>query len=164
MSASTELAAPAATPLPSSLRQAIDEIEREHAMLAERLARLRGLLACVPGEGRCEVCDRLEAIDCRSAHTEFLGELLELMHNHFRVEEAAMRRLDATLAEREAAAAHVEAHADMMERAVNLIRLAELQEERIAARDLIEDWLREHIVTHDALLLDRLRRAARPGT
>ena len=143
---------------------AIAEIELEHATLAERLAHLRKMLACRPEHGRCQECESERIADCRNTSTEFMTDLLDYMQNHFRVEEAAMRRLDATLAEREAAAAHVEAHADMMERAVNLIRLAELQEERIAARDLIEDWLREHIVTHDALLLDRLRRAARPGT
>lgn len=139
---------------------AIAEIGREHAELVERLARLRKILACRPEHGRCQECESERIADCRNTSTEFMTDLLDYMQNHFRVEEAAMRRLDATLAEREVAAAHVEAHADMMERAVNLIRLAELQEERIAARDLIEDWLREHIATHDALLLDRLRWAA----
>jgi hemerythrin len=138
---------------------AIVEIEHEHAMLAERLARLRDLLACAPGQGRCEACDALEVADCWDAHTEFLGELLDLMHSHFRVEEAAMRRLDATPAEQEADAAHVEAHADMMERAVAVVSLAKLQEERVAARDLLENWLREHIDSHDVALLRRLRRA-----
>lgn len=143
---------------------AIAEIEREHAELVERLTRLRKMLTCQSERERCQECESEHVADCRNTSTEFMTDLLDYMQNHFRVEEAAMRRLNATLAEREAAAAHVEAHADMMERAVNLIRLAELQEERIAARDLIEDWLREHIATHDAILLDRLRRAARPGT
>ena len=143
----------------SSLMLAIVEIEHEHAMLAERLARLRDLLACAPGQGRCEACDALEVADCWDAHTEFLGELLDLMHSHFRVEETAMRRLDVTPAEQEADAAHVEAHADMMERAVAVVSLAKLQEERVAARDLLENWLREHIDSHDVTLLWRLRRA-----
>ena len=70
-----------------------------------------------------------------------------------------MRRLDITPAEQEADAAHVEAHADMMERAVAVVSLAKLQEERVATRDLLENWLREHIDSHDVALLRRLRRA-----
>ena len=143
---------------------AIAEIGREHAELVDRLERLRKMLTCRPERERCGECKSGNIADCRDASTEFMTDLLDYMQNHFRVEEAAMRRLDATVAEQEAAAAHVEAHADMMERAVNLIRLAELQEERVAARDLIGDWLREHIATHDTLLLDRLRRAAKPTT
>ena len=138
----------------------IAEILREHATLEERLARLREMLTAWPESGPCLARDEAHIDDCRNASTDFMTDLLDYMQNHFRVEEAAMRRLDATPAEREAAAAHVEAHADMMERAANLIRLAELQEERLAARDLIKDWLHQHIATHDAFLLDRLRRAA----
>ena len=70
-----------------------------------------------------------------------------------------MRMLDATPAEHEADAAHIEAHADMMERAVDVVRLTGLQEERGAAHKLIEDWLSEHIAGDDVGLLGRLRRA-----
>jgi hypothetical protein len=124
----------------SVLTQAIAEIEREHAMLTERLARLRTMLACRPGDGRCEECKEARITNCWETHTDFLAELLDLMQSHFRAEETAMRRLDATLAERDADAAHAEAHADMMEGAVNIIGLAKLQEERVAARDLLENW------------------------
>jgi hemerythrin len=143
---------------------AIAEIEHEHATLAERLATLREMLSCAPGEGDCDKCSDAEAAACWEQTGQFLADLLGYMQHHIRVEEAAMRWLNATSSEREAAAAHVEAHADMMERAAKLIRLAELQAERVAARDLLEDWLREHIATHDTLLLDRLRRAAKPTT
>lgn len=146
-----------------SIGHAVAEIEHEHTVLVDRLARLREMLACRPGEGRCEHCGDQVVVDCWEATTEFLADLLDYMQRHFRVEEVAMRRLARSHDEEAADAAHVEAHADMMERAARVVGLAELQEERMAAGNLLESWLREHIAAHDLGLLARMRRAVRAG-
>lgn len=131
----------------------IAEIEREHALLWDRLARFYELLPCLPGEERCDSCnaDTLEA--CQQTLDDYLVDLLASMEEHFAREDEAMRNFGPN----EVFAAHLEDHADIIERFGNAISAPPRPAERLEIKKMVGKLLKEHIAQHDAPLIARLK-------
>jgi len=144
--------------LPPLTTQVIAEIEREHAFLIVELSRLRYMVACILTPENCEYCASQKKRLCQQGISGFYMEFKEYVRQHFALEEEVMRQIDAPTDIQNAFTQHANAHTDMM------LQLAQAASSPIIHRqgrelaDMIEHWLREHIGTHDALLLDWLGR------
>lgn len=131
----------------------IAEIEREHALLWDRLARFYELLPCLPGEEQCDSCTTHKLQACQQILDDYLVDLLASLEEHFAREDAAMR----SFGPNQGFAAHLEDHADIIERFGNAISTAPIPAERLEIKKMIGKLLKEHFAIHDAPMIARLR-------
>lgn len=131
----------------------IAEIEREHALLWDQLARFYELLPCQPGEEQCDACIHNKLESCQEALDDYLVDLLANMERHFSLEDAAMRNLGQS----EAFSSHLEDHADIIERFGAAISKGLQPAERSEIKQMVGKLLKEHIAAHDAPLIARLK-------
>lgn len=136
----------------------ITEIEREHALLWDRLAHFYELLPCLPGEENCGACAGEKQSECQGILEDYLVDLLVSMQRHFEREDAAMRHPDSP----HRFDAHVDDHADIIERFGKVVSASPLPCGRAEIRELVEHLLKEHSIRYDAPLLAWLRQQTRP--
>lgn len=131
----------------------IGEIEREHALLWDRLARFYELLPCLPGEEQCDSCTPHQLEACQQTLDDYLVDLLANIEQHFALEDAAMRSFGLN----DVFAAHLEDHADIVERFGDAISTSLRPAERLELKKMVGKLLKDHIAQHDAPLIARLK-------
>jgi hemerythrin len=135
----------------------IAEIARKDDLLNGQLARLDALLPCTPGEEYCQRCDHV--VPCKKELDSFFENMLGFMQMHFGREESVMHLVESCLDQKHVFDDHKEAHANLMEKLVELVSEGGTPaEERTVMQQLIRTWLDEHFHTADQQLLEALHK------
>lgn len=138
---------------------AVEIIDGEHAVLKQFINTLDALLPCPADKPDCGLCPRNTLDSCRDKFDGYFEHLLTFVQDHFRYEEARMRQLEEDHAFlHEAFESHREAHGDLIQVLAETIGIdPNPASERGSLLCMIETWLQDHLHTHDAFLLARLR-------
>jgi len=135
------------------------EIDREHATLHRLLAALNTATRCCPDPQECHTCAPVPLTECAKRLAACCEDLLIYANDHFTLEEQVMRRLEREQPSlRETFELHRAAHGDLMEHLVNTICANHPPARgRRTLSGTLENWLDEHLRTHDTRLLGLLR-------
>ncbi|MGE5491815.1 MAG: bacteriohemerythrin [Actinomycetota bacterium] len=136
------------------------DVDTEHRLLANAIARLRD--ACPDAENRvdCSTCSRARAADCNHNLVEALGDLLSFLVDHFFAEEQAMKKFGLVSREKELCDRHKEDHARISDTVLRIVGALDSPQTVKLIRELhavLDTWLKHHIELHDAVLLEMIR-------
>ena len=148
---------------PGKLITGIAAIDEEHRRLRQLLAEVRGICAEYDRKDTCAGCSEGKVAGCERQLIACLTEILGFMMEHFRGEERILKAKCQTEVEKGLFAQHVEAHVDLIERAVMVTTLDDLQRtvrHIVDAVAILDHWLTDHIERFDVPML---RESRAPG-
>ncbi len=153
-------------PLPKELITGHAVIDQEHRLLLGCIRRLREI--CDDHDAArvsCAGCNPGLVADCESRLVGILGDLLAFILDHFRNEEHIMRDSLLLAIERETCEAHMEDHAAISSKVLEIVANLETPKTIQRLRELEElllRWVTNHVSLHDMLLVRWLEREDSP--
>jgi hemerythrin-like metal-binding protein len=147
--------------LPPALVTGNQLIDSEHCFLISALADLGKVCVDQASVKDCSACGLVRQRCCEELVVDMLGDLIAFVLDHFRTEEALMRDSLLLMVDRFACEAHMEDHAAISARVLEIV--SSLDPLRIVSRirelnGVLSCWTVNHIARHDQFLLPWISR------
>lgn len=147
--------------LPPELITGHKNIDAEHRLLLSCIASLRKVCIDHVNVPNCSGCDQAVRSRCDNELVSMLGDLLAFILDHFKNEEAIMRNSLLQVVDRDVCEAHVEDHAAISGKVLEIVASLDPMNSVGLIRDLdalLSRWIVNHIGLHDVLLVRWIER------
>lgn len=137
------------------------EVDTEHRLLLNAIARLRAICPDYEQHTECGTCSRAPSADCRHSLVDALGDLLTFLVDHFFAEEKAMKEFGLVIEDKELCDRHKEDHAAISDTVLHIVSALDTPQTVVLVRQMhsvLDSWLKHHTELHDAALLEMIRR------
>jgi hemerythrin-like metal-binding protein len=142
--------------LPPELVTGHKTIDAEHRLLLSCVASLRKVCVDHLNVASCCGCDPSARGSCENELVALLGDLLAFILDHFKNEEAIMRDSLLRMVDRDVCEAHMEDHAAISGKVLEIVASLDPMNSVGLIRDLdvlLSRWIVNHIGLHDVLLV-----------
>ncbi len=141
--------------LPPELVTGHKNIDAEHRMLMSCIASLRKVCVDYANIHHCRNCDQARQGFCENELVAMLGDLFAFILDHFKTEEEIMRNSLFQIIDRDVCEAHMEDHAAISGKVLEIVASLDPMNTVSRIRDLdvlLSRWVVHHIGLHDVLL------------
>ncbi|UCV06516.1 bacteriohemerythrin [Dechloromonas denitrificans] len=153
--------------LPPELITGHKSIDAEHRMLLSCITSLRKVCIDYANIHDCGNCDQARRGFCENELVAMLGDLFAFILDHFKTEEEIMRHSLFQIIDRDVCEAHMEDHAAISGKVLEIVASLDPMNTVSRIRDLdilLSRWIVHHIGLHDVLLARWVEReGAAPG-
>lgn len=142
--------------LPTELVTGHKSIDAEHRILLSCIANVRKICVDHQNVRHCGDCDDSRRGRCENELVATLGDLLAFILDHFKTEEEIMRNSLLQMIDRAVCEAHMEDHAAISGKVLEIVAALDPLNSVARIRDLdalLSRWIVNHIGLHDVLLV-----------
>lgn len=147
--------------LPPELITGHKSIDAEHRLLLSCADSLRKICIDLVNAPHCGGCNQAVRSRCENELVALLGDLLAFILDHFKNEEAIMRNSLFQMVDRDVCEAHMEDHAAISGKVLEIVASLDPMNSVSRMRDLdalLSRWIVNHIGLHDVLLVRWIER------
>jgi hemerythrin-like metal-binding protein len=147
--------------LPPELITGHKSIDAEHRLLLSCIAGLRKVCIDLVNAPHCGGCNQAVRSRCENELVALLGDLLAFILDHFKNEETIMRNSLFQMVDRDVCEAHMEDHAAISGKVLEIVASLDPMNSVGRIRDLdalLSRWIVNHIGLHDVLLVRWIER------